>query len=72
MSNPRASGLGNPTSKILPGSEKQQIYRQDQGNDATVENTSNGDMEFEHKSCLILTRQLETIYEDEDGDEMCF
>ena len=46
MSNPRASGLGNPTSKILPGSEKQQIYRQDQGNDATVDNTGNGDMDL--------------------------
>ena len=45
MSNPRASGLGNPTSKILPGSEKQQIYRQDQGNDATVD-TGNGDMDL--------------------------
>ena len=57
-------------SKILPGSEKQQIYRQDQGNDATVDNTGNGDMDFEHKSCLILTRQPRHIYED--GDEMCF
>ena len=46
------------------------IYRQDQGNAATVDNTGNDDMDFEHKSSLILTRQPETIYED--GDEMCF